>query len=63
MITFVTVLRNFLSPCLRQGGKSGQHRVPYFLEGRIPSTRGTDSVAENNSLIRRLTDGNGENVG
>jgi len=62
MITFADVLRNCLSPGLRLGGKSGQHRAPYFLDGRAPITRGTESVAENNSLLRRLTDGNGENV-
>ena len=27
-----------LSPRLRRGGKSGQHRAPYFLTGRVLTT-------------------------
>jgi len=30
-----------------KGGKSGQHRAPYFLTGKTPTCRGTDSATEN----------------
>jgi hypothetical protein len=32
---------------LAEGGKSGQHRVPYFLTGRVRLLADTESATEN----------------
>jgi len=47
-----------------KGGKSGQHRAPYFLTGRgpIPKYRTTDSATENIPPLYFYR-GKGEKVG